>query len=160
MHRESKLITVLHYKEILIVLWISRFPLYSRSTIPSKPVKYAIHLLNQNIAQLCFDITGRRRDLRSTIENILHIFSKLEEIERSLSRAAIHANSRTEGINLLTLHSSTTSQGNVDCLSKSHSSVDLNDVPPVPKFSPHVSLPSSIPMPIVDRGSIQQRFVL
>uniref|UniRef100_A0A1A9WUD8 UV radiation resistance-associated gene protein n=1 Tax=Glossina brevipalpis TaxID=37001 RepID=A0A1A9WUD8_9MUSC len=63
---------------------ISReYPLYSRSSIPTKPVRHGINLLNQNIAQLCYEITEIRCDMHASIENLLHIFRKLAEIEQS-----------------------------------------------------------------------------
>ncbi|KAM7353160.1 UV-resistance associated gene [Cochliomyia hominivorax] len=76
------------------------FPLYSRSSIPTKPVKYAVNLLNQNIAQLCFDITGIRCDMRATIDNLLNIIATFVQIEQnehemhSLTRARTFAGKR------------------------------------------------------------------
>lgn len=88
-------------KKIITNLCIYRFPLYSRSSIPTKPVKYAVNLLNQNIAQLCFDITGIRCDMRATIDNLLNIFATFVQIEQN--KHEIHKNTRTLASKRLTI---------------------------------------------------------
>ncbi|XP_065356895.1 UV radiation resistance-associated gene protein [Calliphora vicina] len=77
------------------------FPLYSRSSIPTKPVKYAVNLLNQNIAQLCFDITGIRCDMRATIDNLLNIFATFIQIEQN--KREIYSHTRTLAVKRLTI---------------------------------------------------------
>lgn len=106
---------------------LSRFPLYTRSILPSPQTKYAIYLLRQNVSQLCYDITGHC-DIRNTFGNLLELFETLRHIERtqrdepdssksqSLSATGRHANGLT------------VSPVNPQ-LSQSHSSVDMNHVP-------------------------------
>ncbi|XP_037816480.1 UV radiation resistance-associated gene protein-like [Lucilia sericata] len=77
------------------------FPLYSRSSIPTKPVKYAVNLLNQNISQLCFDICGIRCDMRATIDNLLNIFATFVQIEQN--KREIHSRTRTLAAKRLTI---------------------------------------------------------
>ncbi|XP_075153763.1 UV-resistance associated gene [Haematobia irritans] len=128
---------------------LREYPLYSRSSIPSKAVKYAISLLNLNIAQLNYDITGRRCDIRCTIENLLHIFDIFSGIEQN--KREIHSHLRktlphkrfeiTEianeidgrQINENCKHS--IKNGDEYSLSKSHSSVDMNHMQPPPPLT-------------------------
>lgn len=119
--------------------------MYSRSSIPTKAVKYAINLLNQNIAQLSYEITGKRCDIRCTIDNLLHIFQMFVEIEQN--KREIHSHIRTLPQKRLTINEITsefdgqtndkqerhfTHNGKDYSLSKSHSSVDMNHMPPPP----------------------------
>uniref|UniRef100_A0A1A9UTZ1 UV radiation resistance-associated gene protein n=1 Tax=Glossina austeni TaxID=7395 RepID=A0A1A9UTZ1_GLOAU len=127
---------------------ISReYPLYSRSSIPTKPVKQGINLLNQNIAQLCYEITDIRCDMRATIENLLHIFRKLAEIEQSTAEVTtkLTSNNNNKCLTILTndkqqmlyhnnhnhLHQQemcykSQNGQNVAALTKSHSSLEIN----------------------------------
>uniref|UniRef100_A0A1I8M6S8 UV radiation resistance-associated gene protein n=1 Tax=Musca domestica TaxID=7370 RepID=A0A1I8M6S8_MUSDO len=130
---------------------LREYPLYSRSSIPTKAMKYAINLLNQNIAQLSYEITGKRCDIRCTIGNILHIFEMFVEIEqnkreihsniRTLPRKRLIINDNTNELDGLTnenhhhhnedpyIHTSI-NNGKDYSLSKSHSSVDMNHMQP------------------------------
>lgn len=104
-----------------------RFPLYTRSILPSPQTKYAIYLLRQNVSQLCYDITGHC-DIRNTFGNLLELFETFRYIERtqrdepdssksqSLSATGRHAN----GLTVAPVNPQ---------LSQSHSSVDMNHVP-------------------------------
>lgn len=136
-----------------------RFPLYSRSSIPTKAVKYAVNLLNQNIAQLCYDITGIRVDVRATIENILlilEVFSEIEQTKRDIhshnmlhmprKRLTIHemnnsAPNTQDGKNFN--HASVKNGKDYASLSKSHSSVDMDHMLP-PTVHPHHHLQHNV----------------
>ncbi|XP_061399406.1 UV radiation resistance-associated gene protein, partial [Musca vetustissima] len=134
---------------------LREYPLYSRSSIPTKAMKYAINLLNQNIAQLNYEITGKRCDIRCTIGNILHIFEMFVEIEQN--KREIRSNVRTLPQKRLTINDNaneldgpnnhdhhhqqehnnedpyihtTINNGKDYSLSKSHSSVDMNHMQP------------------------------
>lgn len=149
-----------------------RFPLYSRSSIPTKPVKYAVNLLNQNIAQLCFDITGIHCDMRATIDNLLNIFATLVQIEQNKRETNVHKRSlalkyfTTNEINNcdeidaqqyhnnhshqdLRFNSSQMSIKNGEqddnSLSKSHSSVDMDHMIP-PTTIIHHHLHQNVPV--------------
>lgn len=54
-------------------------------------MKYAICLLNQNIAQLCYDITNKRCDRKSTIENLRIIFKTMYKWNK-VADSKLHAN--------------------------------------------------------------------
>ncbi|XP_020714250.1 UV radiation resistance-associated gene protein isoform X2 [Ceratitis capitata] len=143
----------------------SEFPLYSRSTIPSKAVKYAIFLLNQNIAQLCYDIAGIRCDMCLTLENIHHIFTYLTDIrnvdEKKTVSFHLFSNKR---VTLNCKNNKNVDNGSVNVdnnpLSSSHSSVEINNMSvPLIKASPQNSLLQlSIPLSIAEGGfSVKQR---
>lgn len=52
-----------------------RFPLYSRTTIPSNPVLFAISLLNQNIVQLFYQLTNSKVEFLKTLQNLHSLLS-------------------------------------------------------------------------------------
>lgn len=52
-----------------------RFPLYSRTTIPSNPVLFAISLLNQNIVQLYYQLTTDKLEFHKTLQNLHSLLS-------------------------------------------------------------------------------------
>ncbi|XP_073827593.1 UV-resistance associated gene [Musca autumnalis] len=127
---------------------LREYPLYSRSSIPTKAMKYAINLLNQNIAQLSYEITGKRCDIRCTIGNILHIFEMFVEIEqnkreirstiRTLPQKRLTINDNANELDGPTnhhndhpyIHTSINNGKDLSSLSKSHSSVDMNHMQP------------------------------
>ncbi|XP_054743196.1 UV radiation resistance-associated gene protein [Anastrepha obliqua] len=131
----------------------SEFPLYSRSSIPSKSVKYAIFLLNQNIAQLCYDITGLRCDMRSTLENIHHIFTYLSEIQSSDENKQNEHNKPFE-LKYNSYKNAGNGCVNIDnnLMSRSLSSVDIHHMPvPLATAMPENSLlqlPNGMPFSI------------
>ncbi|XP_013107039.2 UV radiation resistance-associated gene protein [Stomoxys calcitrans] len=126
------------------------YPLYSRSSIPTKAVKYAISLLNLNIAQLNYNITGKSCDVRCTIANLLHIFNIFAEIQqnkhqrhshtRTLPQKRLSITEITNEIDGHQLHENlkhSIKNGEDYSLSKSHSSVDMNHMQPPPPPTLH-----------------------
>lgn len=101
-HLESKFSSHIYsmYSYEKFSFYLLRFPLYGRSAIPTKAVKYAICLLNQNIAQLCYDVTNKRCFHRSTVENLKKIFKTMSKwsttIESNLLTAASNTKHRYE----------------------------------------------------------------
>lgn len=137
-----------------IPLSCSEFPLYNRSTIPSKAVKYGIFLLNQNIAQLCFDIIGLRCDMSLTLENIRQIFLYLSEVQSLDEKKICHNKRGTLSYNGCTIMDS-------NLLSNSHSSIDINNLSvPLVTVRPENSssqLANSMPFPVEGGINFKQR---
>ncbi|XP_017473781.1 PREDICTED: UV radiation resistance-associated gene protein, partial [Rhagoletis zephyria] len=148
------------------VTYIHMFSLYCRTSIPSKSIKYAIFLLNQNIAQLCYDITGLRCDMRSTLENINQIFIFLSETQNSdqseQKKSDVYINkSFTPSFNSYKNASNGCAKAATNQLSRSQSSVDINNMPfPLTTAAPHnflLQLPNSIPLSIEGDSILKQR---
>lgn len=51
------------------------FPLYSRTNPPPNVILYAVYLLNQNIAQLNFQVYNIKCDIRATLANLLTLLN-------------------------------------------------------------------------------------
>ncbi|XP_030377309.1 UV radiation resistance-associated gene protein [Scaptodrosophila lebanonensis] len=118
--------------EIKELTYTSReFPLYTRSILPSQQTKKAIYLLKQNVAQICFDITGRC-DIRNTLANLLELFRTMREIERSqrIDTAApadqLDSPSMKGSLNSLPHVNGLSTAPPNQQLSESNSSVDMN----------------------------------
>ncbi|XP_036229934.1 UV radiation resistance-associated gene protein isoform X2 [Bactrocera oleae] len=131
----------------------SEFPLYNRSIIPSKAVKYGIFLLNQNIAQLCYDIIGLRCNMSLTLENIHQIFLYLSEVQ-ILDEKNFYRNKR------FTLSYNGCVNMDNNLLSNSHSSIDINNFPvpllTVTSENSLSQLTNSMPFPIEGGINIKQ----
>jgi len=108
------------------MLFYYRFPLYTRSILPSQQTKYAIYLLRQNVSQLCFDITGHC-DLRNTFGNLLDLFRTLRYIERSQRDEVDERDGKAGGAG--GVEARLANGLTAPHLSQSHSSVDMNHVP-------------------------------
>ncbi|XP_011194617.2 UV radiation resistance-associated gene protein [Zeugodacus cucurbitae] len=137
-----------------IPLSCSEFPLYNRSAIPSKAVKYGIFLLNQNIAQLCYDIIGLRCDMSLTLENINQIFVYLSEVQ-SMDEKKMYRNKKF----VFSYNGCINMDNNI--LSNSHSSIDMNNVSvPLVTVTPEnclLQLTSNMPFSIEGGVNIKQR---
>lgn len=82
------------------------FPLYSKDYPPQDDLKYAVFLLNQNIAQLKFLLGLSRTDLRQTLFNLYQL---------------LHGPPKELPMRFLTLENSSVNQ-----VSISNSSIDLD----------------------------------
>ncbi|XP_067622478.1 UV radiation resistance-associated gene protein isoform X2 [Eurosta solidaginis] len=147
----------------------SEFPLYSRSILPSKSVKHAIFLLNQNVAQLCYDIIGIRCDMLLTLDNIHYIFIYLADVQNvNVKRHMISDISQNKRFALNYCINKNVGYGcgsiENNLLSKSQSSVDIDQMQvPMTLTIPEnalIQLPSTTPLSIEGACITKQRFCM
>lgn len=97
-----------------IFLFWYRFPLYSRTTIPSNPVLFAISLLNQNIVQLFYQLTSKNLEYHKTLPNLHSLLSTtMDKYKYSRVKHDSTSSSHGEDQHLLHFHQSNDSALNL-----------------------------------------------